>query len=886
MARITVEDCVLRVPSRFELVMVAAQRARDISAGAALSVDRDNDKNPVVALREIAEGTVDLDHLRYELIHGLRRHVDLEPETPMDLAEELEALIPPQGPASWRRCPRASATASSTSRTRTDAKAREQGPGRREEREPPMTPGEAAELVIEAVPPAAPPEVPASPPRRRRPVMRQYDLVERVKSYDPDADEDLLNRAYVFAMKAHGSQLRASGDPYFHHPVEVAGILTGFKLDSASIATALLHDTVEDTGATLDEIERLFGRTVSRLVDGVTKLNRLELQSAQTAQAENFRKLLLAMSEDIRVLLVKLADRLHNMRTLNFIKNPDKRRRIAAETMEIYAPLAERIGMETLKAELEDLAFAELWPDARESILHRLRHLRQGDVDLVDRIVAELQHVLRVAGIEAEILGREKTPYSIWRKMERKNISFEQLSDIMAFRVHVESVPACYAGLGVIHGAYHMLPGRFKDFISTPKPNGYRSLHTTIIGPERRKIEVQIRTRDMHEISELGVAAHWAYKQDSRVTDGKQYRWIRELLDILEHAAGPEEFLENTKLEMFSDQVFCFTPKGDLIALPRGATPIDFAYAVHSQVGDRCVGAKIDGRMVQLRAQLQNGDQVEIITSKNGSPSPEWERLVVTGKARARIRRYLRTRQRDEHLAHGRELLVKAARQEQASVAEKQLEKALEPLHQKSVEDLLVAVGDGSLAARTVVETVHPELKRQEPRKGDLAARVIPLRRPASPVQPTTGSPIAGLPAGVAFQYAGCCRPVPGDAIVGVIRTGRPVSLHRAECTVLGRTKLQNHRLLDLAWNEHEALPKVSARLSVTTLNRPGSLGSISTVVGKQGGNIDDLKIGRRTPEIYELLLDVEVDSLDQLMRVQAALRATACVTSVERNLG
>jgi guanosine-3',5'-bis(diphosphate) 3'-pyrophosphohydrolase len=749
-----------------------------------------------------------------------------------------------------------------------------------------MTPGEVAELVIEAVPPAAPPEVPASPPRRRRPVMRQYDLVERVKSYDPDADEDLLNRAYVFAMKAHGSQLRASGDPYFHHPVEVAGILTGFKLDSASIATALLHDTVEDTGATLDEIERLFGRTVSRLVDGVTKLNRLELQSAQTAQAENFRKLLLAMSEDIRVLLVKLADRLHNMRTLNFIKNPDKRRRIAAETMEIYAPLAERIGMETLKAELEDLAFAELWPDARESILHRLRHLRQGDVDLVDRIVAELQHVLRVAGIEAEILGREKTPYSIWRKMERKNISFEQLSDIMAFRVHVESVPACYAGLGVIHGAYHMLPGRFKDFISTPKPNGYRSLHTTIIGPERRKIEVQIRTRDMHEISELGVAAHWAYKQDSRVTDGKQYRWIRELLDILEHAAGPEEFLENTKLEMFSDQVFCFTPKGDLIALPRGATPIDFAYAVHSQVGDRCVGAKIDGRMVQLRAQLQNGDQVEIITSKNGSPSPEWERLVVTGKARARIRRYLRIRQRDEHLAHGRELLVKAARQEQASVADKQLEKALEPLHHKSVEDLLVAVGDGTLAARTVVETVHPELKRPEPRKGDLAARVIPLRRPAGPAQPTTGSPIVGLPSGVAFQYAGCCRPVPGDAIVGVIRTGRPVSLHRAECTVLGRTKLHNHRLLDLAWNEHETLPKVSARLSVTTLNRPGSLGSISTVVGKQGGNIVDLKIGRRTPEIYELLLDVEVDSLDQLMRVQAALRATACVTSVERNLG
>jgi GTP pyrophosphokinase len=749
-----------------------------------------------------------------------------------------------------------------------------------------MTPGEAAELVIEAATPALVPAPPPAPPKPRRPVMRQYELVERVKSYDPDADEDLLNRAYVFAMKAHGSQLRASGDPYFHHPVEVAGILTGFKLDSASIATALLHDTVEDTGATLEEIERLFGRTVARLVDGVTKLNRLELQSAQTAQAENFRKLLLAMSEDIRVLLVKLADRLHNMRTLHFIKSQDKRRRIAAETMEIYAPLAERIGMEGLKAELQDLAFAELWPDARESILHRLRHLRQGDVDLVDRVVGELQHVLQVAGIEVEIWGREKTPYSIWRKMERKNISFEQLSDIMAFRVMVDSVPTCYAALGVIHGAYHMLPGRFKDFISTPKPNGYRSLHTTIIGPERRKIEVQIRTHDMHEVSELGVAAHWAYKQDSRITDGRQYRWIRELLDILEHAADPEDFLENTKLDLFQDQVFCFTPKGDLIALPRGATPVDFAYAVHSQVGDRCVGAKIDGRMVQLRAQLQNGDQVEIITSKNGSPSPEWERFVVTGKARARIRRFLRTRQRDEHLAHGRELLAKAARQEQIGVSEKQLDKALEPLHQRSVEDLLAAVGEGTLSARTVLETLHPELKRQEARKGELTARVIPLRRPSAATVPTTSSPLVGLPTGVAFQYAGCCRPVPGDAIVGLIRTGRPVSIHRAECTVLSRTKLPEHRLLDLRWNEQEVLPKVSARLSVTTLNRPGSLGSISTVVGKQGGNIVDLKIGRRTPDIYELLLDVEVDNLDQLMRVQAALRATSCVTSVERNLG
>ena len=481
-----------------------------------------------------------------------------------------------------------------------------------------MTPGDTAELLMERRAPASVgPAAARSGPRPRRPVIRQYELVERVRAYDPDADEDLLNRAYVFAMKAHGAQLRASGDPYFHHPVEVAGILTGFKLDSASIATALLHDTVEDTGATLEEIERLFGRTVARLVDGVTKLNRLELQSAQTAQAENFRKLLLAMSEDIRVLLVKLADRLHNMRTLHFIKSPDKRRRIAAETMEIYAPAgrADRHGDAQGRARGPGLRRAaprrarERPAPAAPPAAGRRRPGRP------DRRRADPGAAARPASRPRSSAARRRPTRSGARWSARTSAS----SSCPTSWRSASMSTACRAATrrsGVIHGAYHMLPGRFKDFISTPKPNGYRSLHTTIIGPERRKIEVQIRTRDMHEVSELGVAAHWAYKQDARVTEGKQYRWIRELLDILEHAAGPEEFLENTKLEMFQDQVFCFTPKGDLIALPRGATPVDFAYAVHSQVGDRCVGAKIDGRMVQLRAQLQNGDQVEIITSK------------------------------------------------------------------------------------------------------------------------------------------------------------------------------------------------------------------------------------------------------------------------------
>ena len=735
----------------------------------------------------------------------------------------------------------------------------------------------ALPLAVEAPPPAEA----GAPPRRR--IMRQYELVERVRSYDPNADEDLLNRAYVFAMKAHGSQLRASGDPYFHHPVEVAGILAALKLDSASIATGLLHDTVEDTGVTLAEIGGLFGPVVAKLVDGVTKLNKIHLQNAQTAQAENFRKLLLAMSEDIRVLLVKLADRLHNMRTLHFIANPDKRRRIAAETMEIYAPLAERIGMEKLKVELEDLAFAELWPDARASILHRLEQLRENDHDRIDRIVARLSANLREAGVEAEVAGREKSPLSIWRKMQRKNISFEQLSDIMAFRVTVGSVSDCYAALGIFHALYAMLPGRFKDFISTPKPNGYRSLHTTVIGLEGRKVEVQIRTKQMHEESEFGVAAHWAYKQESRNTEGRQYRWVRELLDILEQTQSPEDFLEHTKLEMFQDQVFCFTPKGDVFPLPRGATPVDFAYAVHSEVGDHCVGARVEGRMVNLRTPLKNGDQVEIITSRSATPTPAWERFVVTGKARARIRRFLRLKQREAYVVKGRDALRHLARERGVKLADKALAAAAPTLGYKSLDDLLAAVGDGRTPARTVLHEVAPA-----PVSGEEATETLTLslRRTAAPLdERETESPIDGLPVGVAFHLAGCCRPVPGEPILGVVRTGRPVVIHRTECPSMLRLADDDHRLIQIGWNGRVRPPSATSRLAVTVVNRPGALGSITTLIGKQHANIVDIRVGRRTGEALEMILEVEVGGLDQLQAILAALRASTLVENVERVL-
>jgi len=711
-------------------------------------------------------------------------------------------------------------------------------------------------------------------------MMRQFELVEIVKSYDPNADEGALNRAYVYSMKAHGAQLRASGDPYFSHPVEVAGILAQMKLDTASIVTGLLHDTVEDTVATLEDIDRVFGPEITRLVDGVTKLSRIELQSDQTKQAENFRKLVLAMSEDIRVLLVKLADRLHNMQTLHFIESEEKRRRIARETMDIYAPLAERLGMQRMKDQLEDLAFAELHPDARASILARRDFLRDKGAGIVPRILAELHRKLEEGGVQnAVVSGREKSAYSIWRKMQRKNVAFEQLADLMAFRVLVDDLGDCYHALGIIHSAYHVVPGRFRDYISTPKPNNYRSLHTGVIGPEQQRIEVQIRTREMHDVAELGVAAHWTYKHGAPKTEGPQYRWLRELVDILDHAAGPEEFLEHTKLEMFQDQVFAFTPKGDLIALPRGATAVDFAYAVHSQIGDTCVGTKINSRLVPLRTQLQNGDQVEIITSKAQTPSPTWERFVVTGKARARIRRFIRTQQRTQYLDLGRAIVQKAFRQEGQEFSERPLEAVLKTFNCPTVEDLYVAVGQGLATGRAVVNAAFPQ-------HHEAKAKVVSLDRARRRAKRNDMAvPIRGLIPGMALHFAGCCHPLPGDRIVGIVTTGKGVTIHTIDCETLESFAETPERWLDVAWSSGDDAIHVG-RLNVTIANEPGNLGSLTTVIGKQGGNISNLKITNRSSDFFEIMIDIEVGDVKHLTTIIAALRATPVINSVERARG
>ena len=718
-------------------------------------------------------------------------------------------------------------------------------------------------------------------------MIRQYELVERVRAYDPSADEDALNRAYVYAMKMHGSQTRASGDPYFSHPLEVAGILTDMRLDHNTIITALLHDTIEDTEATLPEIEKIFGKEVGQLVDGVTKLTRIELQSDRTKQAENFRKLVLAMSEDIRVLLVKLADRLHNMRTLHYIESEEKRHRIAAETMDIYAPLAERIGIQDMRDELEDLAFEQLNKDARDSILVRLEFLRTEEGELVDQIIDELRETCEVGGLKAKVVGRMKSPFSVWLKMQRKNVSIEQLSDIMAFRLVVPDIGGCYQALGLIHGGYSVIPGRFKDYISTPKPNGYRSLHTGIIGPLKQRVEIQIRTEDMDAVAELGVAAHWIYKRGSSgswPTEGRQYRWIRELLDILDQASGPEEFLEHTKLEMYQDQVFCFSPKGDLIALPRGATPVDFAYAVHSEVGDTCVGAKVNGRISPLTTQLRNGDQIDISVSKTSTPSPTWEQFVVTGRAKASIRRFVRLERRQQFSDLGRAILQKAFRQEGHSYSEESLSDVLDRFQCETAEDLMAAVGEGMQSAKVVVHAIHPPAKSD----ADDPEKVVPIARARGKAQKgkSDAIPILGLIPGMAVHYARCCHPLPGERIVGIVTTGKGVTIHTIDCETLENFQSTPERWLDVSWDsEGEEVGHVG-RLDVVVANEPGSLGSLSTIIGKNRGNILNLKFTNRSIDFFDMRIDVEVEDLRHLTHIIAALRATPVINSVERARG
>jgi GTP diphosphokinase / guanosine-3',5'-bis(diphosphate) 3'-diphosphatase len=756
-----------------------------------------------------------------------------------------------------------------------------------------------ARVAVARAPVVVPQEIERAPKSRKPRMMRQFELVDRVKQYNPGANEDLLNRAYVYAMRAHGEQKRASGDPYFSHPLQVAAILTDLKLDDATIAAALLHDTIEDTDATRAEIDRLFGHEIGHLVEGLTKLKKLDLVSKEAKQAENLRKLLLAIADDVRVLLIKLADRLHNMRTLEY-RPPEARRITAEETLDIYAPLAGRMGMQEMREELEDLSFRELNPDAYKVITERLETLAERSKTWIAEIEQQLTRKLADSGIAAEVTGRRKRAYSIWRKMERKAVGFEQLSDIFGFRVVVSSVVECYQALGIVHTTWPVVPGRFKDYISTPKQNDYRSIHSTVIGPGKQRVELQIRTREMHQIAEYGIAAHALYKDDAGSPtemlsrESNAYAWLRRTIELLAEGSNPEEFLEHTKLELFHDQVFCFTPKGKLIALPRGATPIDFAYAVHTDVGNMAVGAKINGKIGPLSSPLQNGDEVQILTSKaQTAPPAAWESIVVTGKARAAIRRATRAAIRDQYSGLGRRILERLCQRAKIGYSDEQLEGALPRLARASIEDVMSAVGRGEMKAADVVRAMYPDYKDERVTgaapQGDSGwfglnrAKAVKFKVPETS-ENRAAIPIRGINTDLPVRFAPNGGAVPGDRIVGIMTAGEGITIYPIQSPALKEFEDQPERWLDVRWDVDEKMPqRFPARLAVQSVNEPGSLAQIAQVIAEHDGNIDNIRMSRQSPDFTEVTIDLEVYDLKHLTSIISQLRAKKVIAAAER---
>ncbi len=693
------------------------------------------------------------------------------------------------------------------------------------------------------------------------------DLIALVRNYNPRCNADLIRRAYAYGMQMHEGQFRKSGEPYFTHPVAVAAILTEQQLDDATIVTALLHDTIEDTKSTYAEVAKLFGEDVAELVDGVTKLTNLQLSSTESQQAENFRKLLMAMSKDLRVILVKLADRLHNMRTIRSMK-PEKQAQKARETMEIYAPLAGRMGMQWMREELEDLSFKVLNPEARNSIIRRFLTLQKEAGDVVHKITGDIRAELEKVQIEASVYGRAKKPYSIWRKMQEKDLAFSRLSDIYGFRVICESVADCYRVLGVIHQRWRAVPGRFKDYISQPKNNGYRSIHTTVSGRDGKRVEVQIRTREMHEVAEAGVAAHWSYREGVRAKNPfavDPAKWIASLTERLDEG-DHDEFLEHVKLEMYSDQVFCFTPKGDVVQLPRGATPLDYAYSIHTRIGNSCVSAKVDGIRVPLWTRLKNGQSVEIITAEGQRPQASWIDIVTTGRAKAAIRRSLREEDRGRFVRLGQELARAAFEHVGKKATDKALRTAAKMLGVPDENELLARLGSAELTARKVVETLYPELSLS-------AVDEVEATRP-----------VVGLTDDQIFRRAQCCQPLPGERIVGITYRGQGVVLHAIDCPALEEFEEQPNRWVDLQWHagRHKAVNTVS--LEITIANDAGVLGRICTLIGEKKANISDLRFTERKPDFYRLIVDVDLRDVEHLHMVMTALEAETDVAQVARH--
>jgi GTP pyrophosphokinase len=694
------------------------------------------------------------------------------------------------------------------------------------------------------------------------------DLVALVRAYNPRTNEALIRRAWAFGEKMHEGQFRKSGEPYFTHPVAVARLLAEQQMDDATVVTALLHDTVEDTKASRAQIDREFGPEIAELVEGVTNLTKMQIRSDETRQAENFRKLFMATSRDLRVTLVKLADRLHNMRTIKSMP-PEKQAQKARETMDIYAPLAGRMGMQWMREELEDLSFKVLMPEARQSVIRRFITLQDEADTVITKIVEDIRELLQREGIEAAVTGRAKKPYSIWRKLQTKDQAFSRLSDIYGFRVICATATDCYRILGVIHQRWRAVPGRFKDYISQPKSNGYRSIHTTVSGRDGKQVEVQIRTQEMHEVAESGVAAHWSYKDGVRSENRfavDPVRWIAQMTERLDEGHDHGEFLEAVKLEMYQDQVFCFTPKGHVIPLPKGATPIDFAYAIHTRIGHACVGAKVDGVRVPLYTRLRNGQMVEIITAEGQTPQATWIGIAVTGRAKSAIRRALREEDRERFIKLGAELARVAFENLGKKATDKALRTAAKALGVDDEDDLLARLGSAEITAREVVRVLYPDLARRPGEEVDEKRAVV------------------GLAPGQAFHRALCCQPVPGERIVGITRRGQGVVVHAIDCPALADYEEQSDRWVDLHWQEgnHRAVNTVTLELTIS--NGPGVLGRVCTLVGEQSANISDLQFTDRKPDYYRLLVDVDLRNAEHLHRVMTALEAETNVSQVARH--
>ncbi len=714
-------------------------------------------------------------------------------------------------------------------------------------------------------------------------MLRFNDILERLTSYNPNADTDLLKKAYVFSAKVHSGQARLSGEPYLNHPLEVAGILTQLKLDVASVATGLLHDTVEDTLTNLKEIQENFGEEVAQLVDGLTKISLISLRSSEEHQAENFRKMILAMVKDIRVILIKLADRLHNMRTLKY-HTPEKQAEIAQETLDIYAPLAHRLGIDWIKSELEGLAFQYLYPEIYEEIRRKIAKKEKERARYSDEVKRILMKKLYENRIEGEVTGRLKQIYSIYLKMKEQNIDFDQVYDITAFRFIVNSIKECYDVLGIIHSLWKPIPGKFKDYIGLPKENMYQSLHTAVIGPYGERIEIQIRTHEMHKIAEEGIAAHWKYKEGKVVeeADDKRFTWLRQLLEWQRDLKDNREFIESVKVDLFPNEVYIFTPKGAVKQFPIGSTPIDFAYSIHSDVGNHCVGAKVNGKIVPLRYELRSGDTVEILTSPNQKPSKDWLKFVKTSRAKTKIRQCFTAEEREKSIILGKEILEKELRKydlQQAKLIKLgELAKVASEFSFQGVDDLIAAVGYGKITANQIIGKILPQEKLEQQKEELKEGRFKHL------VQKITRTPkdallIKGID-NVMVRYAGCCNPVPGDKVVGFITRGRGVTIHTADCQ--NAMDDDPHRKVEVEWDSTKEY-SYPVRIRIYSEDKKGLLGEISNSLSSNKANIKNAKVDTTEDKKAISTFEVEIRDLNHLNKVIRALEKIKGVQGVER---